>query len=46
MRWCIRHPPGNVALGVTESGPQAPDTFVLLRGNPQNQGRQGRAGVS
>jgi mono/diheme cytochrome c family protein len=31
-------PQGNVALGVSESGPQAPDTFVLLRGNPQNKG--------
>jgi hypothetical protein len=26
------------ALGVTESGPVPPDTFVLLRGNPQNHG--------
>ena len=31
-------PQGSVALGVSESGPHAPDTFVLLRGNPQNKG--------
>ena len=31
-------PVGELALGVTEHGREAPDTFVLLRGNPQNHG--------
>jgi mono/diheme cytochrome c family protein len=31
-------PVGEQALGVTENGREAPDTFVLLRGNPQNHG--------
>ncbi len=30
--------PAGVALGVTESGSNPPETFVLLRGNPQNHG--------
>ena len=30
--------PAGAALGVTESGPAPPETFVLLRGNPHNQG--------
>jgi hypothetical protein len=29
---------GDAALCVTESGPRAPDTFVLLRGNPHFKG--------
>ncbi len=28
----------DLALCVSEAGPQAPDTFVLLRGNPRNTG--------
>ena len=31
-------PTTETALCVTEAGPTAPDTFVLLRGNPQNRG--------
>src|SRR5262249_19646904 len=31
-------PPAPMALCVTEAGPKAPDTFVLLRGNPHVQG--------
>ncbi len=31
---------GDIALCVTESGPLAPDTFVLLRGNPHVQGEK------
>ena len=30
--------PSDMALAVTERGPQAPDTFVLLRGNVQSKG--------
>jgi hypothetical protein len=30
--------PGEMALCVTESGPRAPDTFVLIRGNPHVHG--------
>lgn len=30
--------PGGTALCVTEAGPRAPDTYVLLRGSPQNRG--------
>ncbi len=30
--------PAGAALGVTESGPAPPETFVLLRGNPHNHG--------
>ncbi len=30
--------PHERALAVTERGPKAPDTFVLLRGNPENPG--------
>jgi hypothetical protein len=31
-------PTGEMALCISERGPEAPDTFVLLRGNPRNQG--------
>jgi hypothetical protein len=33
-------PPGEMALCVTEAGRQAPDTFVLLRGNPHVKGER------
>ena len=39
-------PAGAKALCVTEAGPDAPETFVLLRGNPHVPGRQGRARAS
>ena len=32
--------PGELALCVTEAGPRAPDTFVLLRGNPHVPGER------
>jgi len=32
--------PAGKALGVTETGPNPPETFVLLRGNPQNHGER------
>lgn len=32
------HPAGETALCVSEIGPRAPETFVLLRGNPQVRG--------
>jgi hypothetical protein len=32
--------PGEKALGVTEPGPVAPDTYVLLRGNPHVPGER------
>jgi hypothetical protein len=32
--------PGELALCVTEAGPRAPDTFVLLRGNPHVKGER------
>ncbi len=31
---------GDIALCVTETGPRAPDTFVLLRGNPHVKGEK------
>src|SRR5262249_41210347 len=34
----LRPIPGGQALCVAEEGPRAKDTFVLLRGNPQNHG--------
>ena len=30
--------PADYCLGVTESGPRAPETFVLIRGNHGNKG--------
>ncbi|MST95178.1 MAG: DUF1553 domain-containing protein [Pedosphaera sp.] len=32
--------PNERALAVTERGPKAPDTFVLLRGNPESKGEK------
>ncbi|HZY87742.1 MAG TPA: DUF1549 and DUF1553 domain-containing protein, partial [Gemmataceae bacterium] len=32
--------PGEMALCVSEAGPRAPDTFVLLRGNPNVKGER------
>jgi hypothetical protein len=33
-----QQPPADRALCISEAGPRAPDTFVLLRGNPQVKG--------
>ncbi len=37
--------PAERALIVTEAGAEAPETYVLIRGNPTRPRRQGRAGV-
>ena len=38
--------PAGMALAVTEAGPNPPDTYVLLRGNPQSHGDKVEPGVS
>ncbi len=44
-RWRPRSRPGRRPSASPRTGRKAPETFVLLRGNPHVPGRQGRAGL-